>query len=136
LLVVSFILLGIVNAHALPNYQSLMTMGDFSGVHAPLVLHPALEQTVKASYYGVHDSSGKYTSSGQRFNPYELTAAHRSLPFNTRLKVTFNGKEIIVVVNDRGPAVYTGRSLDLSYGAAKALGLVKYGVAYVKITRI
>jgi len=88
---------------------------------------------VRASYYGLHDGSGHYTSSGQRFDRFGLNAAHRSYAFGTKLEVTFQNRSIIVVINDRGPAAYTGRSLDLSYGAAKELGMIPYGVAKVKI---
>ena len=89
--------------------------------------------TIRASYYGVHDGSGHHTASGQPFNANGLSAAHRTLPFGTKLEVTFRGHSIIVVINDRGPASYTGRSLDLSYGAARELGIIPYGVANVNI---
>ena len=67
---------------------------------------------------------GQHTASGQPFNPHGMTAAHRTLPFGTRLTVTNprTGKSVIVVVNDRGPFV-AGVSLDLSLGAAQAIGL-------------
>lgn len=77
-----------------------------------------------ASFY----SQGKVTASGERFNPDGLTAAHRSLPFGTRLKVCFYQRCTIVTINDRGPFVH-GRDLDLSRGAARAIGLK--GVARV-----
>lgn len=73
-----------------------------------------------ASYYG--NESGRRTASGQRFNQNAMTCAHRTLPFGTRLRVTHNGRSVVVTVNDRGPFV-RGRVLDLSTGAARAIGL-------------
>jgi rare lipoprotein A len=73
-----------------------------------------------ASYYG--SESGSRTASGQRFNQNAMTAAHRTLPFGTRLRVSHGGRSVIVTINDRGPFV-RGRVLDLSTGAARAIGL-------------
>jgi rare lipoprotein A len=73
-----------------------------------------------ASYYG--NESGSRTASGQHFNQNAMTAAHRSLPFGTQLKVTHGDRSVIVTINDRGPFV-RGRVLDLSKGAARAIGL-------------
>jgi peptidoglycan lytic transglycosylase len=83
-----------------------------------------------ASYY----SEGKSTASGEKFDPNELTAAHPSLPFGTRLRVTntTTGKSVTVRVNDRGPYV-PGRVVDVSYSAAQALGMVRSGTANVKL---
>lgn len=91
------------------------------------------EQVVLASFYGHGEKLNKYTSSGQVFNPKGYTAAHRTLPLGTKLAVEYKGRRIVVVVNDRGPAKYTGRSLDLSYGAAHSLGMDKAGVGLVRI---
>jgi rare lipoprotein A len=82
----------------------------------------------KASYYG--NESGSRTASGQRFNQEAMTAAHRTLPFGTRLKVTHGGRSVVVTVNDRGPFI-KGRVLDLSKGAARAVGLTGRGVGHV-----
>lgn len=84
-----------------------------------------------ASYY----SEGRKTASGERFDPSELTAAHRSLPFGTRLQVTNvkTGRSVVVRVNDRGPFVH-GRVVDVSYSAAQALGMINTGVAPVKVS--
>ena len=82
----------------------------------------------KASYYG--SESGSRTASGQRFNQNAMTAAHRTLPFGTRLKVTHAGRSVVVTVNDRGPFI-RGRVLDLSKGAARAIGLTGRGVGQV-----
>ena len=73
-----------------------------------------------ASFYG--NESGSKTASGQRFNQNAMTCAHRSLPFGTKLRVTHGGRSVIVTVNDRGPFI-RGRVLDLSTGAARAIGL-------------
>jgi rare lipoprotein A len=81
-----------------------------------------------ASFYG--NESGRQTASGQRFNQEAMTAAHRTLPFGTRLKVTHAGRSVIVTINDRGPFV-RGRVLDLSTGAARAVGLTSQGVGPV-----
>jgi rare lipoprotein A len=81
-----------------------------------------------ASYYG--NESGSRTASGQRFNQNAMTAAHRSLPFGTKLRVTRGGQSVVVTINDRGPFV-RGRVLDLSTGAARAIGLTGVGVGRV-----
>ncbi len=85
-----------------------------------------------ASYYG--SESGSRTATGERFNPYALTAAHRTLPFGTKIRVTnlWNGRSVILRVNDRGPFI-RGRIIDVSYGAARQLGMIGSGVASVKI---
>ena len=77
-----------------------------------------------ASMYG--NESGSKTASGQRFNENAMTCAHRSLPFGTKLRVSHGGRSIVVTVNDRGPFV-RGRVLDLSTGAARALGISGLG---------
>ncbi|SHG39621.1 septal ring lytic transglycosylase RlpA family protein [Bradyrhizobium erythrophlei] len=81
-----------------------------------------------ASFYG--NESGSKTASGQHFNQNALTCAHRSLPFGTKLRVTHGGRSVVVTVNDRGPFV-RGRVLDLSTGAARAIGLTSAGVGRV-----
>jgi len=81
-----------------------------------------------ASFYG--NESGSKTASGQRFNQSAMTAAHRSLPFGTKLRVTHKGRSVIVTINDRGPFI-KGRVLDLSKGAARAIGLTGAGVGHV-----
>ena len=83
-----------------------------------------------ASFYG-HDSE---TASGEKFDPGQLTAAHRTLPFGTRLRVTnlANGRSVTVRVNDRGPFV-RGRTVDVSSSAAEALKMTQRGVVNVKL---
>jgi rare lipoprotein A len=87
--------------------------------------------TGMASYY----KSGKRCANGERYNPHGLTAAHRKLKFGTRLRVTNmrTGKSVVVRVNDRGPFI-RGRIIDLSLGAAKAIGLTATGVARISYT--
>ena len=95
----------------------------------------AYSQTGMASYYGVGDGfHGRRTASGEIFDAYGLTAAHKTLKFGTCLIVTnlYNGKKAKVRVNDRGP--YSGgRILDLSYGAAQAIGMISSGTARIKM---
>lgn len=82
----------------------------------------------KASFYG--NESGSRTASGQRFNQNAMTAAHRSLPFGTKVRVTYRGQSVVVTINDRGPFI-KGRVIDLSAGAARAVGLTGAGVGHV-----
>ena len=86
-----------------------------------------------ASFYG-REWNGHRTASGERFDPDALTAAHRTLPFGTRVKVTNleNGRHVIVRINDRGPFV-RGRVLDLSRAGAKKLDFLASGTATVRI---
>lgn len=86
-----------------------------------------------ASYYS-YEMGGRKTANGEMFNPAELTAAHRTLPFGTRVKVTNlkNGKYVVVRINDRGPYI-PGRAIDLSYAAAEEIDMVKSGIAEVEI---
>ena len=81
-----------------------------------------------ASFYG--NESGSKTASGQRFNQNLMTAAHRTLPFGTKRRVTHGDRSVVVTVNDRGPFV-RGRVLDLSTGAARAIGITSAGVGRV-----
>jgi rare lipoprotein A len=82
---------------------------------------PAADQAGMASVYSTESGSG--TASGQKLNPHGLTAAHRSLPFGTKVKVTNkrNGNSVIVTINDRGPFV-RGRVIDVTPAAARVLG--------------
>jgi rare lipoprotein A len=90
---------------------------------------------VLASFYGGGPrryEPNAHTANGERFNKWGMTAAHRSLPFGTVLSVCY-ARCAIVRVNDRGPALWTGRSLDLSRGAASAIGMVGAGIARVRV---
>ena len=86
-----------------------------------------------ASYYG-REFAGRRTASGERYDPHRLTAAHRSLPFGTRLRVTNldNGRSVVVRVNDRGPQ-RRDRIVDVSSRAAERLGFASAGLARVRI---
>lgn len=92
-------------------------------------------QSGMASYYG--SESGSRTASGARFNPSAMTAAHRTLPFGTKVRVTNkrNGKSVVVTINDRGPFI-RGRIIDLSTAAAGIIGMKSSGVAPVTVERI
>ena len=87
----------------------------------------------KASYYS-YELGGRKTANGEMFDPSKLTAAHKTLPFGTMVKVTNveNGKSVIVRINDRGPFI-AGRSIDLSYAAAAQIDMLAKGVAEVEI---
>jgi rare lipoprotein A len=96
----------------------------------------ALAETGHASFYG-RELAGRRTASGEVFRPDGLTAAHRSLPFGSRVRVTnrANGRAVVVRITDRGPFV-RGRIIDVSQGAARALGFVAQGTARVSIERL
>lgn len=101
---------------------------------ATLLPHPvAAAADGMASYYGGR-FHGRRTASGQRFNQNALTAAHRSLRFGTRVRVTNarNGRSVVVTINDRGPYA-RGRVIDLSRAAAGKLGMLSTGVAPVRL---
>ena len=91
---------------------------------------PAAAETVVTSWYGP-GFHGRTTASGERFNPYAMTAAHRTLPFGSVVRVTYKGRSVTVRINDRGPFI-KGRSLDLSKAAAQRIGCA--GVCRVKMT--
>jgi rare lipoprotein A len=88
----------------------------------------------KASYYA-DKFNGRKTASGERFSNAKKTAAHKTLPFGTKVKVTnvANGRSVKVRINDRGPFV-AGRSIDLSKKAARKIGMIKEGVGTVKLS--
>ncbi len=89
----------------------------------------------QASFYGNEaGEGGPLTANGERYNPGGFTAAHRTLPFGTRVRVTSpnTGRSVVVRINDRGPFV-GGRVIDLSVGAARALGLTSSGVGTVQM---
>lgn len=93
-------------------------------------------QQGKASYYGTRHH-GRKTASGEPFNKHALTAAHRTLPFGSRVRVTnlSNQKSVVVRINDRGPYA-KGRIIDLSEQAARELNMIRAGVARVKVERL
>ncbi len=89
-----------------------------------------------ASYYG-GSFHGRRTASGEVYNKHALTCAHKTLPFETLLKITnpHSGQHVVVRVNDRGPFI-RGRDIDLSYKAAKQIGMVQAGVIKVEVQKI
>jgi rare lipoprotein A len=105
-----------------PTQTALVAVTIAAGLMAGV--SAASAQCGRASWYALHSK----TASGERMNPAALTAAHRTLPFGTRLKVTnqHNGRSVVVRINDRGPFV-RGRMLDLSRGAATELGFIGSG---------
>lgn len=102
----------------------------------PLQNAAGYDEVGRASWYG-EDFHGKKTANGQIYDMYGVSAAHKTLPLGTQVRVTNleNNRSVILVINDRGPFVH-GRILDLSYGAAKKLDTVERGVAKVRITAI
>lgn len=101
------------------------------------IVQPADEETEigggMASYYG-NELAGNRTASGERFNPSHLTAAHRTLPFGSMVRVTnvANGDSVVVRINDRGPFSH-GRVIDVSHAAAREIGMHRSGTARVKL---
>ena len=86
-----------------------------------------------ASWYG--SESGSRTANGEHFDGTSLTAASRTLPFGTKLRVSYQGRSVVVRINDRGPYV-KGRFLDLSHAAASQIGLTAAGVGRVCVERL
>ena len=109
-------------------FLALCTQASYA--HSFRHTYPTGGSMIYASYY----SSGYRTASGERFNPNGFTAAHRTLPFGTRVAVTNprNGRSVVVRINDRGPFV-RGRSLDLARGAAFAIGMRGTGPVRIAI---
>jgi rare lipoprotein A len=104
--------------------------------NASSVMNRRYAPGTKFASYGVASFyvEGTETASGEKFDPHELTAAHPTLPFGTRLRVTnvATGRFVIVRVNDRGPFI-PGRVVDVSYAAAQTLGIIGRGIAKVKL---
>jgi len=119
---------------------SIVIAGACTQQKAPSVSPPSAErrhvETGQASWYG-KAHQGELTASGERFDMNALTAAHRTLPFGTIVRVTHlkTGKSVKVRINDRGP-FSKGRIIDLSYEAARRLGIVDRGTARVELTVI
>ena len=111
----------------------LFLLTFFSFLTIPALSQNEKAETGKATYYA-KKFHGRKTSSGERLNNDSLTCAHRKHPFGTRLKVTNtkNGKSVIVRVNDRGP-FSKGMIIDLTHAAAKAIDMMRSGVAKVEI---
>lgn len=90
---------------------------------------PCFAQSGKISFYW----EGSKTASGERFDKRAFTCAHRTLPFGTVVRVGYRDKVVACRVNDRGPAKWTGRILDVSLASAQALGMIQAGVVYATI---
>ena len=115
------------------NQTALVAVTIAAGLMAGVSASAAPGQCGRASWYALHSR----TANGERMNPSAMTAAHRSLPFGTKLKVTNqnNGRSVIVRINDRGPFI-KGRVLDLSKGAASQLGFIGSGHTSVCMARV
>lgn len=113
----------------------LLYFSSCASIPQPPIQPPEVDY-ITASWYGT-EFHGRQTSSGERFDMYAMTCAHKEFPFGTRLRATNlkNNKSVIVTVNDRGPFI-PGRDLDLSYAAAKEIELIGPGVAMVKIEHL
>jgi rare lipoprotein A len=118
------------HSHHASNTSNGAAAGSWRDARAALVATSGSTHSFSgmASFYG--NESGSKTASGQRFNQNALTAAHRTLPFGTKLRVTHGSRSVVVTVNDRGPFVH-GRVLDLSTAAAREVGLTSAGVGRV-----
>jgi rare lipoprotein A len=118
------------HSHHASNFPGGSPNGSWRDSNAAIAPSSGSERSFSgvASFYG--NESGSKTASGQRFNQNALTAAHRTLPFGTKLRVTRGDRSVVVTINDRGPFI-RGRVLDLSTGAARAIGLTGAGVGRV-----
>jgi rare lipoprotein A len=110
-----------------------MLVSGCSGLERTQTKEGLRSTTGLASYYG-NEFSGRITASGEKYDPDKLTAAHRSFPFGTRVRVTNlgNGKSVVVRINDRGPHK-AGRIIDLSQRAAREIDLLVVGTAKVSV---
>jgi rare lipoprotein A len=117
-----------VNALADDSIQPAVDQGDL----VPALSYEAVGQG-RASYYGA-ELAGHRTASGERFDPSDLTAAHRTLPLGSRIRVTniTNGMSVVVRVNDRGPGARS-RIIDMSFAAARKIAMIRSGTAQVKL---
>ncbi len=117
-------------AHAPPREEAPKTR------EAPAAREAPASVVGEASFYG-RRFQGRRTASGERYDMSQLTCAHPTAPFGTRLRVTDleTGRSVVVTVNDRGPFT-RGRVVDVSLAAARALGMVERGVARVRVERL
>lgn len=113
--------------------SGLAPTGDLSMTGSPDAADEVLEDLPDgvASWYGAR-FAGRKTASGERFDPDQYTAAHRTLPFGSRVRVTRNGRSVVVRINDRGP-FHGDRVIDLSRAAAEDLGLRQAGKGRVEL---
>lgn len=124
---------------AITLFLAFLLSGCFGGggknKHVEHGFHNGVEYG-KASWYG-KPYHGRQTASGEKYNMNDMTAAHRTLPFGTKVKVTRldNGQSVVVRINDRGPFV-RGRIIDLSRESAKRIDMVNDGIADVRVETI
>ncbi len=135
-LMTAIIALLLINCHSAPRYGNKGNASIFTTSPKGKVTNHRTTITGVSSFYA-EDFHGKITANGETYDMYGLTAAHKTLPFNTLVKVTNldNDKSLTLRINDRGPYA-KGRILDCSYGAAVKLGFVGQGTARVKINVI
>lgn len=121
---------------AAPSFSPPLTLHTEAAPEEPAPLVNSYKQVGLASYYH-HSLQGQPTASGERYSTNKFTAAHKSLPFGSKLRVTNqkNGQSVIVTVNDRGPWI-KGRIIDISNCAARAIGLERSGVTSVRVELI
>lgn len=119
------------SVHATPSHTSHSKRSKYKRPHSTASIRN--HQVGTASWYGGRDI-GRLTANGERYHRMAITAAHRKLPFNTRVLVTNlkNGKTVVVRINDRGPYV-KGRIIDLSLEAAKRIDLIQPGLTQVHL---
>jgi rare lipoprotein A len=117
---------------AVPQYDVVPQYGAVPQYNEAPQPGVAAGQIMMASYYD-YSHAGNLTANGEIFDPMGFTAAHRTMPFGTRLLVSYGGNSTVVTVNDRGPYV-EGIDIDLSQAAADAIGLTNLGVAPVEVT--
>ena len=101
--------------------------------HAPFV---GADHSMVASWYGGGERLARKSADGKVFRPGGRTVAHRHWTFGTRLLISYRGRQTVCTVTDRGPALRTGRSIDLSRGCASDIGMLGAGVARVSVSRI
>jgi len=132
---ISLLLIGLtlISSSLLAQDRNILAYKDRGIKYYPKYVKKGLTRITKASWYG-KPFHGRLTANGERYNMYNMTAAHRTYAMNTVLKVTnlANKRSVRVRINDRGP-FYSSRKIDLSYGAARKLGMVQEGVGKVKI---
>lgn len=121
---------GPTSSGGVPGHKTYTVRGK---TYRPLISGEGFREEGVASWYGP-GFHGKKTANGETFNTHAMTAAHKTLPFNSRVKVTntSNGRSVVVRINDRGPFAHE-RVIDLSRAAADKIGLIKDGTCPVRI---
>jgi len=132
-LVLILLLLSATTSFAFSKDRNILAYKDRGIKYYPRYIKKGTVKYGKASWYG-KPFHGRLTANGERYNMYKMTAAHRTYAMGTILKVTnlHNKRSVRVRVNDRGP-FYSSRMVDLSYGAARKLGMVKKGIGKIKV---